>query len=84
MNVKAITYTTILGVLIFAACKKGDSVSADNNASTSNCVVQQSAENGRLITDQYIIAYNTSTSSRHNTGITSIQRFLPHCQYRHC
>jgi hypothetical protein len=64
MNVKAITGATILGVLIFAACRKGDSVSSEsNNTSTSNCVVQQSTENGRLIADQYIIAYNSSTSS---------------------
>lgn len=64
MNVKAITGTTILGVLIFAACRKGDSVSSEsNNTSTSNCVVQQSTENGRLIADQYIIAYSSSTSS---------------------
>lgn len=63
MNMKAITGATIVGVLIFAACKKSDSISSDNNTSTSNCVTQQSAENGRLITDQYIVAYNTSTSS---------------------
>ena len=63
MNMKAITGATIVGVLIFAACKKSDSMSSDNNASTNNCVTQQSAENGRLITDQYIVAYNTSASS---------------------
>jgi subtilisin len=62
MNVKAITCTTILGVLIFAACRKSDSI-ADNSASPTDCVVQQSTGNGRLIADQYIIAYNTSTSS---------------------
>ena len=63
MNMKAITGTAIVGVLIFAACKKSDSMSSDNNTSTSNCVVQESVSNGRLIDDQYIIAYNTTTSS---------------------
>ena len=63
MKMKVITGATIVGVLIFAACKKNDSLSSDNNTSTNNCVTTESVENGRLITDQYIIAYNTSTSS---------------------
>lgn len=63
MRMKKITGTVIGGILLFAACKKGDSDSSDNNASTNNCVTQQSAENGRLIADQYIVAYNSSTSS---------------------
>lgn len=63
MKMKVITGATIVGVLIFAACKKNDSLSSDNNTSTNNCVTTESVDNGRLITDQYIIAYNTSTSS---------------------
>lgn len=63
MKMKVITGATIVGVLIFAACKKNDSLSSDNNTSTNNCVTTESVENGRLITDQYIIAYNISTSS---------------------
>ncbi|WP_242675088.1 S8 family serine peptidase [Niastella populi] len=38
-------------------------MSSDDGASTSDCVVQESTGNGRLIPDQYIIAYNQSTSS---------------------
>ncbi len=63
MNIKAITGTVISGVILFAACRKDDSMSSDDGASTSDCVVQQSSGNGRLIPDQYIIAYNPSTSS---------------------
>jgi hypothetical protein len=63
MNIKAITCAVIAGVILFAACRKDDSMSSDNNASTSDCVVQESTDNGRIITDQYIVAYNTSTSS---------------------
>jgi len=39
----------------------------NNDVSTNNCVVQQSAENGRLIPDQYIIAYNSSTEGEITT-----------------
>lgn len=63
MNIKAITSTVIAGVILFAACRKDDSMSSDDGASTSDCVVQQSTENGRIIPDQYIIAYNPSTSN---------------------
>jgi subtilisin len=63
MNIKVITSVVSAGVILFAACRKDDSVSSDDGASPNNCVVQQSTANGRIIPDQYIIAYNTSTSS---------------------
>ena len=64
MNIrKAITGTVLLGVITFAACRKDDSMASDGNASTTDCVVGQSVENGRLIPDQYIIAYKSSTTS---------------------
>jgi hypothetical protein len=64
MNIKkAITGTVILGVITFAACRKDDSMSSDGNASTSDCAVTESIDNGRLIPDQYIVAYKSSTTS---------------------
>jgi subtilisin len=63
MNIKVITSVVSAGVILFAACRKDKSGSSDDGASTNNCVVQQSTANGRIIPDQYIIAYNTSTSN---------------------
>ena len=74
MHIKSITATLVTGLIVFAACKKNDvSSSGDGDASTNNCVVTQSTEsteNGRLIPDQYIIAYSESTG----TGLTSTAR----------
>lgn len=72
MNIKkAITGTVIIGIITLAACRKDDSMASDDgNASTSDCVVQESTNNGRIIPEQYIIAYNSSTSS----GLSSTGR----------
>jgi subtilisin len=89
MHIKSITSFVIAGVLLFAACRKSDKISADNTS--TDCVVQQSIENGRVIPDQYIIAYKatptigltTTTRSatylnsllkRHNIGGEALQR----------
>jgi hypothetical protein len=47
-----------------AACRKNDVGSSDSgngSASTNNCVVTQSVEDGSIIPDQYIVAYREST-----------------------
>ncbi|THU36854.1 S8 family peptidase [Niastella caeni] len=60
MNIKAITYSVVTSLLLFAACRKSDKIAADN--STDNCVVQQSTSSGTIIDGQYIIAYRESTN----------------------
>lgn len=69
MHVKVITSTVVFGLLLFAACRKSDNSSVDNN-STDNCVVQQSAGSGSLIEGQYIVAYRSTT----NVNLTSTAR----------
>jgi subtilisin len=68
MHNKAITSIVVIGLLLFAACRKNDNDSVDT--STDECVVQESAGNGTLIDGQYIIAYRTATS----TGLTTTAR----------
>jgi len=72
MHIKSITSLVVIGLLLFAACRKSD-ISANNTASTNNCVVTQSTQstdNGRLIPDQYIIAYSTETGTGLNSSPT--------------
>jgi subtilisin len=69
MHVKVITSTVVFGLLLFAACRKNDNSSVENN-STDNCVVQQSAGSGSLIEGQYIVAYRSAT----NVNLTSTAR----------
>jgi subtilisin len=82
MHIKSITSTLIASLLLFAACRKSDKMSADNNTSSDNCVVQQSTTSGRLIPDQYIITYKPSatinfTTTARTTSFTNslFQRF---------
>ena len=65
MQIKTIITTVITGLIVLAACKKNDagSSSSDGNASTTNCVVAQSVEDGSIIPDQYIVAYRESTAA---------------------
>ncbi|HEX6431104.1 MAG TPA: S8 family serine peptidase, partial [Niastella sp.] len=66
---KTITSTLVIGLLLFAACRKKDLDSVDNT-STDDCVVQQSSGSGTLIDGQYIVAYRTAT----NTSLTTTAR----------
>jgi subtilisin family serine protease len=74
MQIKTIITTTLVsGLIALAACKKNDSgSSSDGNASTNNCVVTQSVEDGSVIPDQYIIAYRESTAT--GVGLTTTAR----------
>lgn len=67
MQIKTIIATTLVtGLIVLAACKKNDaglSSSGDSSASTTNCVVAQSEEDGSIIPDQYIVAYKESTAT---------------------
>jgi hypothetical protein len=66
MQIKTIIATVVTGLIVLAACKKNDagaSDSGDGNASTNNCVVTQSEEDGSIIPDQYIVAYRESTAT---------------------
>jgi subtilisin len=66
MQIKSIITTVVTGLIVLAACKKNDagaSNSGDGNASTNNCVVTQSEEDGSIIPDQYIVAYRESTAT---------------------
>ena len=69
MRIKAITSILVIGLLLFAACRKKDLDSVDNT-STDDCVVQESSGNGTLIDGQYIVAYRTAT----NTSLTTTAR----------
>lgn len=60
----------IIGLLIFAACRKDDSSSMDNNSTDDDCVVTESAGSGTLIEGQYIVAYRSAT----NVSLTSTAR----------
>jgi len=65
MQIKTIITTTLVtGLIALAACKKNDAGSStDGSASTNNCVVGQSVEDGTIIPDQYIVAYKESTAT---------------------
>jgi subtilisin len=65
MHIKSITSTVVIGLLLFAACRKKDNDFVDT--STDNCVVQQSAGSGTLVDGQYIIAYRTATNANLTT-----------------
>jgi len=73
MRRKIIISSAITGlVLLAAACRKNVDVSADDpSSSINNCVVQQSTENGRLIADQYIVAYTPTAVSGLSTQARS-------------
>ena len=66
MHIKAITSSIVIGLLLFAACRKKDK-DADTDTSTNGCVVQQSTASGTLIDGQYIIAYRSATSTNLTT-----------------
>lgn len=71
MRRKILISSAIAGVVLLAACRKNTDVSADDpSSSINNCVVQQSTENGRLIADQYIVAYTPTVTS----GLTTNSR----------
>jgi subtilisin len=64
MQKKSIIISLVTGLTILAACRKNDVGSSDSgngSASTNNCVVTQSVEDGSIIPDQYIVAYREST-----------------------
>jgi hypothetical protein len=64
MHIKSIITTLVTGLIVLAACRKNDVGASDaggGSASTNNCVVTQSVEDGSIIPDQYIIAYREST-----------------------
>ncbi|WP_205513485.1 S8 family serine peptidase [Longitalea arenae] len=65
MRRKVLISSAISGLILFAACRKNADVSGD--PSITNCVVQQSASNGRLIPDQYIVAYRPEFFDRLTT-----------------
>ncbi|WP_207511150.1 S8 family serine peptidase [Longitalea luteola] len=68
---RKIISSAITGLVLFAACRKNVDVTADDPSSTiNNCVVQQSTDNGRLIADQYIVAYRTTATA----GLTTAAR----------
>lgn len=70
MQIKVLTSTVIIGLLLFASCRKDDSSSVDNNSTDDDCVVAQSAGSGTLIEGQYIVAYGSAT----NVSLTSTAR----------
>jgi hypothetical protein len=64
MHIKSTAAVIVSALVILAACRKNDkSASGDNNVSTTTCVAPQSLENGRIIPDQYIVAYRTPVSA---------------------
>lgn len=71
-----LTSSLISGLVLLFGCRKNDhSAPADDSANVTNCVVQRSTANGRLIDGQYIVAYRsapdiTGTSSARVAAIS--------------
>jgi subtilisin len=66
MHIKSIATTIIASLLIFTACRKNDDISP-NGSNSDDCVVQQSTQGARLIPDQYIVAYSSTSGSNLST-----------------